>query len=63
MSRKKEVKEGYNVSLPPSLVEDVMIRTDPESRDVEMLNRNRSAALVIILERGLKAGYRRTGKS
>ena len=56
-SRKEELKEGYNISLPPSLVEEVMLRTDPKSDDTELLNRNRSAALAIILERGLKAGY------
>lgn len=56
-STKDELKEGFNISLLPSLVEEVMGRTDPGSTDRELLNRNRSDALSIIILRGLKAGY------
>ncbi len=54
---KDELKEGFNISLLPSLVRAVMERTDKGSVDRELLNRNRSDALSVIIQRGLKAGY------
>lgn len=51
----KENRKGFNISLPPLLVVQAeLLATNP--KDPEMLNRNRSRAIEILIRRGIKAG-------
>ncbi len=53
--KKAENRKGYNVSLPPFLVAQVMTMTT-NPKDPEMMNLKRSAAIKVLIERGMKAG-------
>ena len=50
-----ELRKPFSFSLPPLLVARAVAMTT-DKKDPEMLNRNRSAAIEILIRRGMKAG-------
>lgn len=55
MKNKAEIRKGFNISLPPSLVAKVMAMTT-NPKDPEMMNLKRSPAFAVLLKRGMKEG-------
>lgn len=53
--KKSENRKGFNISLPPFLVAQVMTMTT-NPKDPEMMNLKRSPAVELLLRRGMKAG-------